>query len=46
MRELKGFAKVSLAAGSSKSVSIELDQRAFAFWSVQHGRWAVEAGTS
>ncbi len=25
-------------------MSIELDQRAFAFWSVQHGRWAVEAG--
>jgi beta-glucosidase len=44
VRELKGFAKVSLAAGASQSVSIELDQRAFAFWSVRHGRWAVEAG--
>src|SRR5215208_1411870 len=30
VRELKGFAKVSLPAGSSRSVSIELDQRAFA----------------
>ena len=30
VRELKGFAKVSLAAGSSETVSIELDQRAFA----------------
>ena len=30
--------------GSSQAVSIELDQRAFAFWSVQHGGWAVEAG--
>jgi beta-glucosidase len=44
VRELKGFAKVSLAAGSSQSVSIDLDQRAFAFWSTDHGRWAVEAG--
>jgi beta-glucosidase len=43
-RELKGFAKVSLAAGASEQVRIELDQRAFAFWSVLHGRWAVEAG--
>lgn len=44
VRELKGFAKVRLAAGASRSVTIELDQRAFAFWSVRHGRWAVEAG--
>jgi beta-glucosidase len=44
VRELKGFAKVSLPAGSSRSVSIELDQRAFAFWSIRHGRWAVEQG--
>jgi beta-glucosidase len=43
-RELKGFAKVWLAAGASEQVSVELDQRAFAFWSVVHGRWAVEAG--
>ena len=27
-RELKGFAKVSLAAGASEQVSVELDQRA------------------
>ena len=44
VRELKGFAKVSLGAGASQSVSIELDQRAFSFWSVQQRRWAVEAG--
>ena len=25
-------------------VSIVLDERAFAFWSQRHGRWAVEAG--
>jgi beta-glucosidase len=44
VRELKGFAKVSLAAGSSQEVSIELDQRAFAFWSIRHRDWVVEAG--
>ena len=44
VRELKGFAKVRLAAGESQTVSVELDQRAFSFWSVLNGRWAVEAG--
>ncbi len=44
LRELKGFTKVFLAAGASDTVTIELDQRAFAFWSVQQHRWAVEAG--
>ncbi|MGI8458987.1 MAG: glycoside hydrolase family 3 C-terminal domain-containing protein [Propionibacteriaceae bacterium] len=44
VRELKGFAKVSLAAGASETVTIELNQRAFAFWSIQHNRWVVEAG--
>jgi beta-glucosidase len=43
-RELKGFAKVGLAPGASQQVTIELDQRAFAFWSTAHRRWAVEAG--
>jgi beta-glucosidase len=27
-----------------KQVEIELEQRAFSFWSVQHRRWVVEAG--
>jgi beta-glucosidase len=44
VRELKGFAKVFLPAGATESVTIELDQRAFAFWSTQLGQWAVEAG--
>jgi beta-glucosidase len=44
VRELKGFTKVALTPGESRRVSVELDQRAFSFWSVRHGRWAVEAG--
>jgi beta-glucosidase len=43
-RELKGFAKVRLEPGESRAVAIELDQRAFSFWSEQLHRWAVEAG--
>ena len=44
VRELKGFTKITLEPGESRQVSVELDQRAFSFWSVRHGRWAVEAG--
>ena len=44
VRELKGAVKVWLAPGEHRRVTITLDERAFAFWSVQLGRWAVEAG--
>ena len=44
VRELKGFAKVTVAAGAAQEVSIELNQRAFAFWSPVHRDWVVEAG--
>ncbi len=44
VRELKGFAKVFLPAGAAREVSVELDQRAFSFWSPRHRDWVVEAG--
>ena len=44
VRELKGFAKVRVAAGDTREVTIELDQRAFAYWSAGHHDWVVEAG--
>jgi beta-glucosidase len=44
VRELKGFAKVFLAAGASETVSVELNQRAFSFWSTTLRQWAVETG--
>ena len=44
VRELKGFAKVSLEPGESRQVTITLDQRAFSFWSELLGTWVVEAG--
>ncbi len=44
IRELKAFGKVALEPGETKQVALELDERSFAFWSVLHNRWAVEAG--
>ena len=44
VRELKGFAKVDLEPGLSERVTIELDQRAFSFWSERSHRWSVERG--
>ncbi len=44
VRELKGFAKVSLEPGESRQVTVTLDQRAFSFWSELLGTWVVEAG--
>jgi beta-glucosidase len=43
-RELKAFAKVHLAAGQSERVTLELDERAFAFFSEQARHWVVEPG--
>lgn len=42
--ELKGFTKVFLKAGESKSVAIDLDERAFAYWSEKYNDWHVESG--
>ena len=44
VRELGGFAKVTLQPGQGQTVTITLAERAFAFWSMQWNRWAVEAG--
>lgn len=45
VHELKGFAKVYLEAGASTTVTIELDSRAFAYWSERFNDWHVEEGT-
>ncbi|MBQ7868484.1 MAG: glycoside hydrolase family 3 C-terminal domain-containing protein [Clostridia bacterium] len=44
VRELKGFEKVGLAPGETKTVEFELDKRAFAYWNVQLNDWHVETG--
>ena len=43
-KELKGFAKVSLLPGETKTVSIKLDFRAFAYYHPQYHRWVAENG--
>ncbi|MES2935290.1 MAG: glycoside hydrolase family 3 C-terminal domain-containing protein [Pseudomonadota bacterium] len=43
-KELKAFAKVSLAPGESKTVSFALDRRAFAFYHPTLADWVVESG--
>lgn len=44
-QELKGFAKVFLKAGESRTVSIALDDKAFRYWNVKTDRWEVEGGS-
>lgn len=44
VRELKGFAKVFLRAGESRTVTIPLDDKAFRFFNSVSGRWEVEGG--
>jgi beta-glucosidase len=44
VRELKGFTKVVLDSGEAQRVRVDLDQRAFSYWSDLLGRWVVEAG--
>ena len=44
-QELRGFAKVELAPGESRRVTIELDERAFSYFNVATNRWEVEGGT-
>ena len=43
-RELKGFVRVELEPGASAEVRVDLDTRAFSFWSILLSRWVVEAG--
>ena len=43
-KELKGFAKVELSPGETKTISIPLDFRAFAFYHPEHKQWITESG--
>jgi beta-glucosidase len=44
LKELKGFAKVSLAPGETKPVTVRLDRRAFSYYDVSKRDWALEPG--
>ncbi len=43
-QELRGFATLALEAGETAVATIEMDDRAFAFYDATAARWAVEAG--
>lgn len=43
-KELKGFQKVMLQPGETKTVSVSLDRSAFAFFDEKRGAWVAEAG--
>jgi beta-glucosidase len=44
VKELKGFAKVSLNPGETKSVTVNLDRRAFSYYDVGKHAWTVAPG--
>ncbi len=44
IHELRGFEKVSLRAGETKTVTFELDNRAFAYWETAIHDWYVPSG--
>ena len=44
-KELKGFAKVFLKAGESKTVTVPLDDKTFRYWNVATDSWEVEGGS-
>jgi beta-glucosidase len=43
-KELKGFAKVELQPGETKTVTVSLDFRAFAYYHPAYKQWITEAG--
>ena len=44
VRELKGFARVTLEPGETKTVEIALDDKAFRYFNVKTGSWEIETG--
>jgi beta-glucosidase len=43
-RELKGFEKVRLAPGETKTVTLSLDARAFSYWDESARKWTIDPG--
>ena len=44
VQELKGFTKVFLQPGESRTIRIPLDDKAFRYWNVKTSRWETEGG--
>ena len=43
-QELKAFARVQLAAGESRTVTLPLDDKAFRYWNTRTDGWEIEGG--
>jgi beta-glucosidase len=44
-KELKGFEKLRLKPGESKTITLTLDERSFAYYNVPEKAWSLETGT-
>ena len=44
VKELKGFAKVNLKPGESRTIELTLDRRAFSYYDVAGKQWKAEPG--
>ena len=44
VKELKNFARVDLKPGETKSVSLQLDSRAFSYYDVDSHQWVMAPG--
>lgn len=44
LKELKGFAKISLRAGETRRVSVNLNERSFSYYDTAAKQWRVEPG--
>ncbi len=42
VKELKGFARVELKPGETRTVSVTLDRRAFSYWDVKKHDWTAD----
>jgi beta-glucosidase len=45
VKELKGFAKVSLQPGETNRIKLSLDRCAFSFYAVNKKDWSAEPGS-
>ncbi len=44
VKELRGFTRISLSPGETKTVSVKLDRRAFSYYDVKKHGWTVAPG--
>ncbi len=44
LKELKSFAKLSLKAGETKTVTLKLNSKSFSYWDVNSKSWKADAG--